>query len=57
MAKGRHYQVVYTWPDGREEIRYTRPVSDLELAREVRRWRRRWRGTAEANVYSLRRVA
>lgn len=27
------YEVVYRWPDGREEVRHRRPHSDPSLAR------------------------
>lgn len=30
------YSVIYTWPDGRREIRYTRPSTDRRLLDEVR---------------------
>jgi hypothetical protein len=42
--KGQHYAVMYRHPDGREEVRYRRPIADLGLAWAVaslRRWCRR----------------
>jgi hypothetical protein len=27
------YAIVYTWSDGRREVRYLRPVTDLAVAR------------------------
>lgn len=35
-ARPMHLEVVYTWPDGREEIRYRRP-SEGPTADEIRR--------------------
>jgi hypothetical protein len=55
--KGRHYEVVYTSPDGTESVHYRRPVTDCQLAWQVKNWRRRWKGTAEEKVYSIRRIA
>lgn len=36
------YSVIYTWPDGTREVRYTRPISDQRLADEVRRLQERF---------------
>lgn len=33
------YLIVYTWPDGRKEVRYRRPLSDKSLMHEVERLR------------------
>jgi hypothetical protein len=33
--KNKHYQIIFTWPNGKEEVRYTRPREDIELAKEV----------------------
>jgi hypothetical protein len=58
-TKGAHYAVIYKWPDGREEIRYTRPISDASMAWEVKRYRSFWRNRnkAEHEAYSVRRLA
>jgi hypothetical protein len=38
-------EVVYTWPSGRQEVRYRRPIGSadaLELERQVADLRQRW---------------
>lgn len=35
------YYVVYRWPDGRDEVRYERPIWDRDLIREVEAMRAR----------------
>lgn len=35
------YRVIYTWPDGRREVRYERPIDHRELLEEVRRLQER----------------
>lgn len=54
--KGNYYEVVYTWPGGREEVRYRRPVTDLKLAREVAVTKRAARKVNQRSPYSIRRV-
>lgn len=34
-AMPTHYYVVYRWPDGRDEVRYERPIWDHGLRHEV----------------------
>lgn len=41
VARKKTYSVVYTWPDGRKEVRYTRPIHESELIEEVDRMRKR----------------
>jgi hypothetical protein len=55
-VKGRHYAVVYTWKDGRREVKYTRPVSDIRLARNVKDIRRQARQHGYESPYSLERI-
>jgi hypothetical protein len=52
-----HYEVVYTWPSGREEVRYRRPVTICELAKQVRDYRRACRRLNQACPYSIRRIS
>lgn len=54
--KGATYAVVFTWPDGREEIRYRREVSDSRCAWEVAGLHRAARRGGWASPYSLRRT-
>jgi hypothetical protein len=55
-VRGQSYEVVYTWPDGTEEIRYRRPISDLSCANEVLGLRRNARMNGYESPYSVRRV-
>jgi hypothetical protein len=55
-ARCRNYEVVYTWPDGTEEVRYRRPISDLSCANEVLGLRRNARMNGYESPYSVRRV-
>jgi len=54
--KGNYYEVVYTWPDGREEVRYRRPAIESKLAREVIAAKRAARKVNQRSPYSIRRV-
>lgn len=55
MSKSKTCAVVYRWQDGREEIRYTRPIADLSLAREVCILRRTARRKGQKSPYYVRR--
>jgi hypothetical protein len=55
-SRGRNYEVVYTWPDGTEEVRYRRPISDLSCANEVLGLRRNARMNGYESPYSVRRA-
>ena len=50
-------QVIFTWPDGREEVRYERPVGTEDarkLAAEVEELQARAAYTGEESPYSIR---
>ena len=47
------YEVVYTWPSGREEVRYRRPNSDPRCREEVARLRDR---LGDVCPYSVREI-
>ena len=47
------YEVVYTWPSGREEVRYRRPNSDPRCREEVARLRAR---LGDECPYSVREI-
>ena len=49
------YAIVYRWPDGRDEVRYRRPVSDLKLAIECHNRARFLRARGEKSVYRIER--
>ena len=55
--RGTQYEVVYTWPDGTEEVRYRRPIHDLSMAYEVLGLRRAARMSEFESPYSVRRVS
>jgi hypothetical protein len=47
------YEVVYRWPDGREEVRYRRPNSDQRCRQEVAQLRAR---LGAGCPYSIREI-
>lgn len=55
-VRGRWYEVLYTWPDGTEEVRYRRPIADLSCANQVLGLRRNARMNGYESPYSVRRV-
>lgn len=56
ISKPTGYAIVYTWDDGREEVRYRRPRADARLARELLTILRRARAGGYRSPYSLRPI-
>lgn len=52
--KGTHYEVVYTWQNGDEEVRYCRPRDDIELAVKVLKLQREARKCGYKSPYLIR---
>lgn len=50
------YQIIFTWPDGKKEVRYMRPISDLKLAKEVLNLHRIARRDGYKSPYSIKRM-
>lgn len=51
--KSKTYKIIYTWQNGRKEIRYTRPRTDVSLAKEVLNLQRVARRNGNKSQYSI----